>query len=80
MAKAIDIIKEKFITENELANLLGVDLKRIRDLRSNHIKGKQMFINHIKPTSKCILYKLEDVLSFLETCSSFSFGSGKVQI
>ena len=72
--KAIDRIGEVYITESELAELLNVDLKRVRDLRSNHITGKIKFINHIKPTSKCILYPLEEVLVYLESCKIRSFG------
>ena len=73
--KAIDRIGEVYITENELVELLNVDSKRVRDLRSNHITGKVKFINHIKPTSKCILYPLEEVLTYLENCTIRSFGS-----
>lgn len=72
--RAIDKINEQFITEAELANLLGVDPKRIRDLRSHHVKGKQRFIDHIKPTSKCVLYRYETVLEWLEKTDTCSFG------
>ena len=71
---AIDRLKEEYITEEELAEFLGVELKRIRDLRSHHIRGKHQFIDHIKPTSKCKLYKYVDVMKFLESCDVFSFG------
>ena len=74
MEKAIDRLKEEYITEEELAEFLGVELKRIRDLRSHHIRGKHQFIDHIKPTSKCKLYKYEDVLFFLSTQTVYSFG------
>jgi len=74
MTKAIDKIKEEFITEGELAEFLNVDTKRVRDLRSNHITGKHKFINHIKPTSKCILYHIDDVMGYLENRPISFFG------
>ena len=70
----IDYIKEQYITENELSELLNVDIKRIRDLRSNHATGKQEFINHIKPTSRSILYRTQDVFKYLENQKIYSFG------
>jgi hypothetical protein len=73
--RAIDFVKGKYISEVELAELLNVDTKRLRDLRSNHVTGKQIFIDHIKPTSKSILYQLENVLTYLEHQSICSFGS-----
>lgn len=76
--KAIDMVKGLYINEAELAELLHVDSKRLRDLRSNHVTGKQAFINHIKPTSKSILYKLEDVMEYLGTRTICSFGSSDV--
>jgi hypothetical protein len=75
MPKAIDYIKEQYVTESELIQLLMVDAKRIRDLRSNHVTGKRKFIDHIKPTSKSILYRLEDVLQYLEGQKVNSFGN-----
>ena len=72
--KAIDSIKELYINEIELAELLNVETKRIRDLRSHHTTGKKKFIDHIKPSSKSILYRLEDVLMYLETRTIHSFG------
>jgi len=73
--KAIDTLKEKYLTESELAGFLNVDTKRIRDLRSHHMNGKHKFIECIKPTSKCILYRLDDVIEYLEgLCSCNSFG------
>ena len=75
--KAIDLIKEIYVTEDELAELLNVDSKRIRDLRSNHITGKVEFINHIKPSGKQRLYHINDVKHFLETCLIYSFGGNK---
>ena len=77
--RAIDLIKESYVNEAELAELLKVDTKRLRDLRSNHITGKQHFINHIKPTSKSILYRVEDVLAYLATQTICSFGSNDNQ-
>jgi len=73
--KAIDRVKEDYISESELTELLNVDSKRIRDLRSHHITGKRQFIDHIKPTSRCVLYPLEKVLHYLENCQICSFGS-----
>ena len=75
MTKAIDKIKEQYITEPELAVLLSVDSKRIRDLRSYHVTGKQRFIDHIKPTGRCRLYKYEDVLKWLQELEVCSFGT-----
>ncbi len=75
---AMDRLREEYITEDELAEFFGVDPKRIRDLRSYHVTGKQRFIDHIKPTSKCKLYKYVDVMKFLEECETLSFGIGKV--
>ena len=72
--KAIDSIKELYVNEEELAELLNVDTKRIRDLRSHHTTGKKEFINHIKPTSRSVLYKLNDVLAYLEIQTIHSFG------
>lgn len=72
--KAIDKLKEIYITEGELAELLNVDTKRIRDLRSHHINGKRGFIDHIKPTSKCILYHVDSVTEYLKSQHIFSFG------
>jgi len=74
MRSAIEQLKEEYITEDELATFLNVDTKRIRDLRSHHVTGKQEFINHIKPTGRCRLYLYEDVLKFLENCEICSFG------
>lgn len=74
MTKAIDILKEEYITEQELAGFLNVDPKRIRDLRSHHVTGKQEFINHIKPTGKCVLYKVDDVVHWLNSLDTCSFG------
>ena len=74
---ALERLKEEYITETELAEFLNVDTKRIRDLRSHHITGKYEFIGHIKPTSKCILYKYADVIKWLNSFDSHSFGIGK---
>ena len=75
---AMERLKEEFITENELADFLGVDTKRVRDLRSMHLNGKILFIDHIKPTSKCVLYRYEDVIKYLESLQGTnSFGSAK---
>jgi hypothetical protein len=68
------MIKNSYVTEEELAEILRVDTKRIRDLRSHHVNGKQQFINHIKPTSKCIFYRVEDVMNFLSNQNVCSFG------
>ena len=73
--KAIDVIKELYVTEAELADLLNVDAKRIRDLRSNHVTGKHKFIDHIKPTSKSVLYPVENVIEYLKNSTFYSFGN-----
>ena len=72
--KGIDVVRRQYITENELSELLNVDTKRIRDLRSGHTTGKREFINHIKPTKKSVLYSLADVFKYLENQKVFSFG------
>jgi len=72
--KAIDRIKEQFISEEELANLFNVDPKRIRDLRSHHMRGKQRFIDHYKPSGKSVLYRYEDVLEWIEQTDVCTFG------
>ena len=73
--RGIDVVKKIYVTEGELSELLNIDSKRIRDLRSNHITGKREFIDHIKPTSKSILYKFEDVLKYLDSQTVYSFGN-----
>jgi len=70
---AIERIREEYITEDELAAFLGVDVKRLRDLRSHHVSGKTEFIDHIKPTSRCKLYLYKDVLGYLNKCPKFLF-------
>ena len=75
--KAIDVVREMYITENELVSLLKVDPKRLRDLRSHHTQGKEQFINFIKPSGKQVLYLLEDVIEYLECCPKLSFGTNK---
>ena len=77
MASAFDEVKQLYVTEEELASLLGVEQKRIRDLRSHHIQGKQRFISHIKPTSKCILYEKQEVIGWLKDQKVYSFGIAK---
>ena len=74
---AIDKIKEQFITEQELADLLNVDPTRVRDLRSHHVQGKKEFIDHIKPSSKCVLYHYKDVIKWLRSSDLCSFGKNK---
>ena len=75
MTKAIDMIKELYVTEAELADLLNVNLDRIRDLRSGHLTGRKKFIDHIKPTSKSVLYPIENVIEYLKNSTFYSFGS-----
>ena len=75
---AINRLKEEYLTETELAKFLNVDPKRIRDLRSHHVTGKSGFIEHIKPTAKCILYKYTDVMKWLDSLETFSFGKDRV--
>ena len=77
MSEAMDFVMENYVTEAELTKLLGVDHKRIRDLRSHHVKGKQKFINHIKPTSKCVLYDKQEVRGYLVDQKVHSFGISK---
>ncbi len=74
MSTISDEISDKYVTEEELAVILRVDTKRIRDLRSHHINGKQPFIDHVKPTNKCVLYRVEDVMKFMDNQDICSFG------
>ena len=77
MSTLLEYIQEMYISEQELAGFLGVEPKRIRDLRSYHIQGKQKFINHIKPTSKAILYERSEVLDYLKNQKIYYFGIAK---
>jgi len=77
MSTLLEYIQEMYISEQELASFLGVEPKRIRDLRSYHIQGKQKFIDHIKPTSKAILYERSEVLNYLKNQKVYSFGIAK---
>ena len=58
---ALDRLKTEYINEYDLASFLAVDATRLRDLRS---KGTG-FIPYYKPTAKCTLYKVEDVLVWI---------------
>ena len=78
MASAYERIKEHYMTESEVADLLNIDTKRIRDLRSYHVNGRERFIDHIKPSSRCPLFKVEDVFVYLENQRKHSFGIGKL--
>jgi hypothetical protein len=71
--RAIDQIRELYVTEEELADLLNVDTKRIRDLRSNHNTGKEKFIDHIKPSGKCRLYPISAVMDYLDSLPVIEF-------
>ena len=75
--RAIDKIKELYINESELADLFNIDVKRLRDLRSHHVQGKIEFIDHIKPSQRCVLYRYEDVLEYIENSGLCSFGKNK---
>lgn len=68
-----EYMKEEYVTEEELIQILGSSPERIRDLRSHHINGKQEFIDHFKPAKSCILYLTEDVKKFLQR-EKYSFG------
>jgi hypothetical protein len=78
MTTALEYLKEYWITETELAVFLNVDPKRIRDLRSHHVTGKQKFIDFIKPTDKCVLYDVHKVYEWLKDQDLNSFGKNKV--
>jgi len=77
MESAFNKIRASFLTESEVAALLNVDGSRIRDLRSHHVTGKLRFIDHIKPTTKCVLYRYEDVLAYMDAQDICSFGVNK---
>lgn len=63
---ALDKIKAEFLTQEELAFLFGVAIERIRDLRSIHKKDGQ-FIPYYQPTSKCILFHVDDVIEYIKS-------------
>ena len=63
--RAIDRIYQAFITEDELAGLLKIGPKSLRDIRSKFVNGKLEFIPFIKPSSKQVLYRVEDVMAYL---------------
>ena len=63
---ALDKIKSEFLTQEELAFLFGVAIERIRDLRSIHKKDGQ-FIPYYQPTSKCILFHVDDVIEYIKS-------------
>ena len=62
MSRAIDKIKEEWLTQDELAFLFGVDIKRIRDMRSKGTLG----IKYAKLSSKGYYFHVEDVLDYME--------------
>ena len=78
MEKAFEkLIAERYVTEEELMKLLEVSPERMRDLRSLHINGKQKFIDHIKISSKCVLYGIHDVENWMQEQKLYSFGTAK---
>ena len=78
MEKAMEkLIAERYVTEEELMKLLEVSPERMRDLRSLHINGKQKFIDHIKLSSKCVLYGIHDVNDWMLEHKLYSFGTAK---
>lgn len=64
MTSAREIVKEQYITQHELADLLNVTPERIRDLRSKHRKDGD-FIDSYQPTARCVLFDVKDVLKFI---------------
>jgi hypothetical protein len=71
--RAIEQIREQYLTEVEVANLFGVAPERIRDLRSAHKNGKLEFIPVSGVSAKEHLYHINDVLAFIESrkCAPF---------
>ena len=72
-----ELLEKYYVTEEELANALGVGPERLRDLRSHHITGKQKFINFIKPSNKQVFYHIDDVMEWLHKQKVYSFGINK---
>jgi len=63
MATALEQLKSEYITEQELAMFFNVDTRRLQDLRS---KG-QFIKNCYKVTAQCRLYRVQDVLDYIQT-------------
>jgi hypothetical protein len=75
--RAIDQIREQYITEVELATLFGVAPERVRDLRSAHKNGKIEFIPVSDVSAKEHLYHIDDVLAYIESRKSAPFVANK---
>lgn len=73
--KAIDKVREQYITEDELAQFLGLTKESLRDLRSHHRTGKQEFIPFRKLSNKCIVYEIDDVMNYIFSSPVFDFKS-----
>ena len=67
MSSAYDKLKEQYLTEVEVANLLGIATERVRDLRSNQNTGKQSFIPVSNVSAKCHLYHIDDILQYIRS-------------
>ena len=72
---AVDIVKNKYMTQEELAKLLNITTERIRDLRSNHATGKAEFMVSYQPTSKAVFFDVNDVLEYIHKHKTSKNGS-----
>ena len=71
--KAIDRIKEEWLSLEELASLFGVDVRRLRDMRS---KG-ELLIPHCKLSSKGYYYHVEDVLEYMNNQKTIQYSESE---
>ena len=73
--RALDKIFEEWITEYELADLIGITPKRLKDMKSNG----QLEISSCRLSSRGYYYHVDDVLKLmrkkLEKSHSFSESS-----
>ena len=79
MSSAYDKLKEQYLTEVEVANLLGIAPERARDLRSNQNTGKLAFIPVSNVSAKCHLYHIDDILQYIRSKKVRSFPRGSVE-
>lgn len=60
--RALDKIFEEWITENELADLIGITPKRLKDMKSNN----QLEIPSCRLSSRGYFYHVNDVLKLMQ--------------
>lgn len=74
MSKFEEYIKEYYVTEEELGQIMDVSPERLRDLRSHHVQGKQKFIDFTKLSHKRVVYHFSNVIEWLNDQPTNSFG------